>query len=82
MSKRTAKKQISVIIASAIEKLMLMPLSDEQLEARVNALFDAYEEAVTAVNAAGAVKGRSAVKKHFASIFASLHNTVRENAKA
>ncbi len=82
MSKRTAKKQVGAIITSAIEKLMSMPLADDQLEKRVDALFNAYEEAMAAINASSAVKGKSESKKHFANIFASVNNTVKESTKA
>ena len=82
MSKRTAKKRISAAIAYAIDHVMVLDITDEQLESRVNTLFNVYEDAISRINASATVKGRSAVKKHFASLFEDVKQAVGNAIKA
>lgn len=82
MSKRTAKKRIGAAIAFAIDHVMVLDITDEQLESRVNSLFNVYEDAMARINASAAVKGRSEVKKHFAGLYADVKTAVSNAIKA
>lgn len=81
MSKRTAKKRIGAAVAVAIDHVMGMDIADDQLENRVNNLFNIYEDAMTRVNKSSAVKGRTAVKKHFAALYGDVQQAVTSAIK-
>ena len=76
MSKRTAKKRIGSAVAVAIDRVMGLDIADEQLEQRVHALFNIYEDAMTRINNCNAVKGRKQMKKHFSSLYGDVQQAV------
>ena len=82
MSKRTAKKRIGAAIAFAIDHVLVLDLTEEQLEARVNTLFNVYEDSMARINASSQVKTRSDVKKHFSSLFNDVKQAVSQAIKA
>lgn len=69
MSKRIAKKKIGAVVATAIDRVMMMDLTDDQVQNRVNALFNVYEDAMARINASATQKGRSEVKKYFSDLY-------------
>lgn len=82
MSKRTAKKRIGAAIAFAIDHVMVLDISEEQLESRINTLFNVYEDAMARINASATVKGKGAIKKHFATLFTDVKQAVANAIKA
>lgn len=78
MSKRTAKKRIGAAVAAMIDRVLFMDVTDEQLENKINTLFNTYESAVKKINGSSKVKGRTAVKKHYAALFADVKKQLEE----
>ncbi|HMU70205.1 MAG TPA: hypothetical protein PKC38_09350 [Chitinophagales bacterium] len=82
MSKRNAKKRIGAAVASMIDRVLFMDITDEQLESKINALFNTYEAAVKKINGSSKVKGKSAVKKHFTALFADVKKQLEDVVSA
>jgi len=81
MSKRNAKKRIGTMVAAGIDKLMALPINEEQLEGRLQSLLMTYEDAITRINQAAKLSKGTSMNKYFNALFEEVDGHIAQHIK-
>ena len=79
MSKRSAKRRIQYEIGDAIEELVVHGgTTDTNFDQKAEQIFALHDQAISRINKAKKVEGRSAKKAHFKQLFSEFKDGVNK----